>query len=336
MSQRVRHRVRLEVIEFGSSGIPKRGGLVLTSAVHYKDESRTGCKKFVLAGGVALNCNANGALAESPLADKVFIPPAAHDAGAAIGAAFLQWVEHTGQAPKVPADQIYLGGEAISEAAATEAVRASGVSRVAKVDDPAAVAAAAIADGLVVGWCQGRMEFGPRALGNRSILADPRDSSMPDKINSRVKFRESWRPFAPSVLAEKNAEWFEPAVESPYMLLSLRVRPEQRETVPAITHVDGTARVQTVTKTANPLYHRLIARFGELTGVPLVLNTSLNIRGEPIARTPQDAVRCFTDSGLDVLVIANMVMWKEDVVIDIEVFSLGAGVTDVTGGVGVS
>src|SRR5579875_687887 len=137
-------------------------------------ESLTGCRQFVLAGGVALNCNANGLLAASPLADRIFIPPAAHDAGAAIGSAFLLWVEHSGQAPKVPADQIYLG-EAIDQASAAQAVEDSGVSQVAKVADPAAVAAAAIADGLVVGWCQGRMEFGPRALGNRSILADPRD-----------------------------------------------------------------------------------------------------------------------------------------------------------------
>lgn len=279
--------------------------------------SHTGCRNFVLAGGVALNCNANGALAESELADSVFVPPAAHDAGAAIGAAFLQWVEHSGEAPKCPADQVYMGGESISAAAAETAVLASGVDRVVRVADPAAVAAAAIADGHVVGWCQGRMEFGPRALGNRSILADPRDPTMPDKINRRVKFRESWRPFAPSVLAERNADWFEPAIESPYMLFSLRVRQEKQEIVPAVTHVDGTARVQTVTEEANPLYYQLIDTFREITGVPLVLNTSLNIRGEPIARTAEDAVRCFTDSDLDVLIIADMVMWKGDVELSI-------------------
>lgn len=282
-------------------------------------ESLTGCKQLVLAGGVALNCNANGVLAASPIVDKLFIPPAANDAGAAVGAAFLQWVEHSGQAPKVPADQIYLG-EAIDKAEVAKAVAASGVSRVAKVEDPAACAAAALADGLVVGWCQGRMEFGPRALGNRSILADPRDPGMPDKINMRVKFRESWRPFAPSVLADRNAEWFEPAIESPYMLIALNVRSDRRESVPAITHVDGTARVQTVTEGANPLYHRLIDRFARLTGVPMVLNTSLNVRGEPIARTPEDAIRCFTESGLDVLLLDDTVMWKDNVSLDIEPF----------------
>lgn len=279
-------------------------------------ESLTGCRQFVLAGGVALNCNANGALAASPVAEKIFIPPAAHDAGAAVGSAFLQWVEHSGLAPKVPADQVYLG-ETIERAAVADAVAASGVSRVATVTDPAAVAAAAIADGLVVGWCQGRMEFGPRALGNRSILADPRDPGMPDKINKRVKFREPWRPFAPSVLADRNAEWFEPAIGSPYMLLALNVRSDRRAIVPAITHVDGSARVQTVTEEANPLYHRLIDCFHRLTGVPMVLNTSLNIRGEPIARTPEDAIRCFTKSGLDVLVIADTALWKDDVSVDV-------------------
>ena len=280
-------------------------------------QALTGYRQFVLAGGVALNCNANGALAASDLVDDIFVPPAANDAGAAAGAAFLQWVEHSGRAPRVPTDQIYLG-ERIEKPAVDEAVAASGVSRVAKVDDPSAFAAAAIANGHVVGWCQGGMEFGPRALGNRSILADPRDPSIPDKINKLVKFREAWRPFAPSVLAEKNAEWFEPAIESPYMLLALSVRPDRRESVPAITHVDGSARVQTVTEEANPLFYRLIDCFDKLTGVPMVLNTSLNIRGEPIARTPEDAIRCFVKSGLDVLVIADTVMWKDHVNLDIE------------------
>ena len=284
---------------------------------------RTGSRRFVLAGGVALNCNANGMLAASPLADEVFVPPAAHDAGAAIGAAFLQWVEHSGRAPVVPADQVYLG-ERIEPAAVAEAVAACDVRQVTQVADPAAVAAAAVADGLIVGWCQGGMEFGPRALGNRSILADPRDPGMPDRINMRVKFREPWRPFAPSVLAAKSAEWFEQDIASPYMLIALEVRPSCRDVVPAVTHVDGTARLQTVTEEANPLYHRLITRFDELTGVPMVLNTSLNIRGEPIARTPDDAIRCFTESGLDVLVVADRVLLKDGVRFDVGAADRGA------------
>jgi len=280
-------------------------------------EHLTGSQQFVLAGGVALNCNANGALATAIMPRKVFIPPAANDAGAAIGAAFLQWTEYSGQAPVVPADQVYLG-ETISSGAVDKAVAKAGISRTAQVQDPAAVAAAAIADGLVVGWCQGGMEFGPRALGNRSILADPRDKSMPDKINMRVKFREPWRPFAPSVLAEQNAQWFDPPLDSPYMLMSVNVRPDRRATVPAITHVDGTARTQTVTHSANPLYYRLIKCFYELTGVPMVLNTSLNLRGEPMARTPEDAIRCFIDSGLDVLVVGNVVIWKDKISLNLE------------------
>jgi carbamoyltransferase len=275
-------------------------------------ERLTGCRQLVIAGGVALNCNANGALAASSTVDQLFIPPAANDAGTSVGAAFLQWVAHSGKAPAVPADMVYLGPD-FSEAAVADAIKSSGITRFARVEDPAVVAATAIANGLVVGWCQGRMEFGPRALGARSILADPRDPGMPDKLNARVKFREPWRPFAPSVLAEESAAWFEPPLESPYMLLSLAVRPERRALVPAITHVDGSARVQAVTQEANPLYYRLIDSFREATGIPMVLNTSLNIRGEPIARTPADATRCFTDSGLDVLVIADFVMWKDGV-----------------------
>lgn len=322
------HRVPVGELDENSPELAYGVQRKLEEAYHFlaaRLVSLTGCRRFVLAGGVALNCNANGLLAASPLADELFIPPAAHDAGAAIGAAYLQWVEHSGKAPKVPADQIYLG-EAVDDVAG--AVEAGGVDRVAKVEDPAATAAAAIAAGLVVGWCQGRMEFGPRALGNRSILADPRDPDMPDKINMRVKFREPWRPFAPSVLAERHADWFDPPLESPYMLLSLSVRPERRETVPAITHVDGSARVQTVTEEANSLYHRLIDRFRELTGVPLVLNTSLNIRGEPIARTAEDAIRCFTESGLDVLIIDDTVLWKEDVDPSFAVGATGAPDTE--------
>ncbi len=275
-------------------------------------EKLTGCRNIVIAGGVALNCNANGALASSSRVDRLFVPPAANDAGTSIGAAYLQWVEHSGELPIVPSDMVYLG-PAFDDVSIVSAVEDSGVAQVEQVMDPAAVAATAIANGLVVGWCQGRMEFGPRALGNRSILADPRDPGMPDKLNAKVKFREAWRPFAPSVLAQASASWFDPPLESPHMLLALSVRPEKRNLVPAITHVDGSSRIQTVTAAANPAYYRLIDYFNSITAVPMVLNTSLNIRGEPIARTPSDAVRCFTDSGLDVLVIGDFVMWKEDV-----------------------
>jgi carbamoyltransferase len=277
--------------------------------------NRTRSRRFVLAGGVALNCNANGLLAASDFVDELFVPPAAHDAGAAIGAAFLQWVEYSGVAPQVPTNQVYFGGALESdEIESTVAARA--IPHWAEAEDPGRVAAAAIASGYVVGWCQGQMEFGPRALGNRSILGDPRDASIPDRIYDKVKFRESWRPFAPSVLAEAASEWFDPPIASPYMLMSLAVRAEKRAIVPAITHVDGSARVQTVTRKQNALFYRLIENFRELTGVPMVLNTSLNIKGEPIARTADDALRCFTHSDLDVLVIGQVVMWKDHVILD--------------------
>ena len=275
-------------------------------------QKRTGSRRFVLAGGVALNCNANGVLATSDLVDDLFVPPAAHDAGAAIGAAFLQWVEHSGKAPEVPVNQVYFGGD-LERGDIEASVRDSGVPNHARVEDPAKVAATAVADGYVVGWCQGAMEFGPRALGNRSILGDPRNPGIPDQINNKVKFREPWRPFAPSVLAERAAEWFDVDLASPYMLLSVNVKAAKRPTVPAITHVDGSARVQTVTRQHNPQYYRLIEHFLDLTGVPLVLNTSLNIKGEPIARTPDDAIRCFVHSDLDVLVLGDIAMWKDHV-----------------------
>jgi carbamoyltransferase len=271
----------------------------------------------VLAGGVALNCNANGVLAASDFVDELFVPPAAHDAGAAIGAAFLQWVEHSGSAPAVPRNKVYFGG-ALDRHQIEASVRAATLPHQAEVEEPARVAAAAVAAGHVVGWCQGQMEFGPRALGNRSILGDPRDARIPDTINGKVKFRESWRPFAPSVLAEESSHWFEPPLDSPYMLLAVSVRPDKRATVPAITHVDGSARTQTVTRADNPLYYRLIEHFRDLTGVPMVLNTSLNIKGEPIARTPDDALRCFLHSDLDVLVLGHVVMWKDHVQLDVE------------------
>jgi carbamoyltransferase len=273
----------------------------------------SGCDSVVLSGGIALNCNANGMLAGSGLAKELFVPPAANDAGTAIGAAYLMWAEHTGRRPAAPRDMVYLG-PSFNEAAIRDAIGWATMEAshsVRRVDDPADVAAAAIASGYVVGWYQGGMEFGPRALGNRSILADPRDPEMPKKLNNRVKYREPWRPFAPSVLADEAAGWFSPAVASPHMLLSFTVRPERRGLVPAITHVDGSSRIQTVTAQSNPIYHALIKRFHDLTGVPMVLNTSLNIKGQPIARTPADAIRCFLHSGLDVLVMGNWVLAKE-------------------------
>ena len=180
----------------------------------------------------------------------------------------------------------------------------------AQVSDAPALAARLLAEGKIVGWFQGRMEMGPRALGNRSILADPRSAAVKDLLNARVKFREAFRPFAPSVLEDRSGEYFETAYPSPYMILVYDVRPEKRAQVPAITHVDGTARVQTVSRRHNPRYYRLIEEFGRLTGAPMVLNTSFNIRGQPIVNEPAEAIQCFLETGMDVLFLGDHVLTK--------------------------
>ena len=179
-----------------------------------------------------------------------------------------------------------------------------------RFDDPARATADLLATGKIVGWFQGRMEFGPRALGSRSILADPRDPEMNAKVNNAVKFREWWRPFAPSLLAEVAGDYLENASASPFMILTFPVKPEKRSTIPAVTHVDGSARPQTVDRAVSPLYWRLIDEFGKRTGVPVVMNTSFNLRGEPIVCTPTDAVRTFFSSGMDALVIGSYLVRK--------------------------
>jgi carbamoyltransferase len=181
---------------------------------------------------------------------------------------------------------------------------------VLQVRDAPRLAAEMLVEGKIIGWFQGRMEMGPRALGNRSILADPRSAEIKDLLNARVKFRESFRPFAPSVLEEKSGEWFETDYPSPYMILVYDVLPDKRHLVPAITHVDGTGRVQTVSRRHNPKYHQLIAEFERLTGVPMVLNTSFNIRGQPIVHLPEQAIECFLTTGMDALFLEDFVLVK--------------------------
>jgi carbamoyltransferase len=202
----------------------------------------------------------------------------------------------------------YLGTESsdaeIAKALETYKIRAT------RIADPAAVAAEMLAHGKILGWFQGRMEFGPRALGNRSILADPRDPEMNAKVNNAVKFREWWRPFAPSLLSEAAAEYLESATDSPFMVLTAQVRPEKRSVIPSVTHVDGSARPQTVERDVNPLYWRLIHEFGQRTGVPVIMNTSFNLRGEPIVCSPTDAIRTFFSSGMDALVIGSFMVEK--------------------------
>jgi carbamoyltransferase len=271
----------------------------------------TGCKRLCLAGGVAMNSKANGVILRSGLVDEIFVQPAATDDGTALGAAIAGQRRLGGWKSSSRMDHAYLGPGFSQE----EIARVLADSRVAftKTADVEAVTAQLIADGHVIGWFQGRMEFGPRALGARSILADPRDAAVRDRVNASVKFREEWRPFAPSCLRERASEYFEPDADSPFMILTFTVKPDKRDVIPAVTHVDGSARVQTVTKQANPRYWKLIAEFDRITGVPVVLNTSFNLKGEPIVCSPQDALRTFFTSGLDFLVMGDAIVAKDDV-----------------------
>jgi carbamoyltransferase len=269
---------------------------------------KTRCRNLCLAGGVALNSKANGKIAASGLVDRLFIQPASADDGVALGAALAPYLDNYNRLPVRPMRHAYLGPE--SSDAEIEAVLRTYKLRWAPVDDPAKTAAQLLANGRILGWFQGRMEFGPRALGSRSILADPRDPEMNAKVNNAVKFREWWRPFAPSMLAEVASQYVENAADSPFMVLTSPVRPEKRSAIPAVTHVDGSARPQTVEQEINPLYWRMIREFGQLTGVPVVLNTSFNLRGEPIVNSPTDAVRTFFSSGMDALVIGSFLVEK--------------------------
>jgi len=260
---------------------------------------RSGIRELTFGGGVALNCVANGRIAASGLVDALHVQPAASDAGAALGAALYVHMA-AGGAPPPRLDHAYFGPE-FSEDQVLVALRGRGIEpqRV----DPAQACAADLAAGRIVGWFQGRMEVGPRALGNRSILADPRPAGMKDRLNARVKHREGFRPFAPAVPLERAAEFFETGGRpSPFMLLAVPVRPEFRAALPAITHVDGSARLQTVRREDNPLFHELLLAFGALSNVPVLLNTSFNVAGQPIVCTPTDAVECFLGTELDVLI----------------------------------
>ncbi len=265
-------------------------------------------RNLCLAGGVALNSVMNGRLLREGPFERVFIQPAANDAGTALGAALYQVCGLHGLPRPAGAEIVFLG-PAFDEARCEAAARGAGL-RVERPPDMPARAAELLAEGRILGWFQGRMEVGPRALGNRSILADPRSPTMKDTLNHRVKRREAFRPFAPSVLEDHAAAWFADARPSPHMLLVFDVRPERRAEIPAVTHVDGTARVQTVTREANPRYHALLTAFAARTGVPVLLNTSFNVRGEPIVCTPEDAVRCFLGTAMDALVLGDLVCWK--------------------------
>jgi len=271
---------------------------------------RTGLPRLGLAGGVAMNSVANGRILRETPFEELFVPAGAADNGTAIGAALHVWNSTLGQPRTWVQAHAYTGSAFSDEACRAAAESGAGENEGVETLDREALldrVVAAILEGQVVGWFQGRMEFGARALGNRSLLADPRRPDMRDIINLKIKFREKFRPFAPSILEERVADWFDPAEPSPFMERVLPIRPERREEIPAVTHVDGTGRLQTVSRETNPLYHDLISRFHERTGVPILLNTSLN-ENEPVVETPEQALACFHRTAMDLLVLGRTVV----------------------------
>ncbi len=268
----------------------------------------TGEARLCMAGGVTLNCVANTRVRFEAGFDEVYFMPAAGDAGTSIGAA-LHVAHVLGDDPRRFHPQTDALGPRYDDEAIERELRIAGC-RFSRPADLSQTVAQLIADGHIVGWFQGRAEFGPRALGHRSILADPRRPDMKDVLNARVKFREWFRPFAPAVLAERCGDFFSHADPAPYMLVAYDTLPDKREALPSITHVDGTARVQTVTRDTNPPYYDLIAAFGALTGVPVLINTSFNIRGEPIVTSVPDALKCFFTTDMDALVVGPFLLTK--------------------------
>jgi len=273
-------------------------------------QKQTGTTAVCLAGGVALNCVANGMIFDRTDFRDVYIQPAAHDAGTSIGAAL--YVQH--QELKLPRcfemRHVFYGPEYSDDEIFRDLEAAQCKYHKLADEDLIGRTAEAIAQGKIVGWFQGRMEFGPRALGNRSILADPRRKDMKEILNSRIKYREPFRPFCPSILAERVSEYFETDYVSPFMVMAYKIKPEQRERIPAVTHGDGTGRLQTVERDVNERYWKLIHKFEEETGVPVLLNTSFN-ENEPIVQTPAQAIDCFLRTRMDVLSIGGFLLCKE-------------------------
>ncbi|HLP15958.1 MAG TPA: carbamoyltransferase [Bacteroidota bacterium] len=310
--------------------------IMLRMARHVK--KTTGENNLCLAGGVALNCVANGKLLRERIFDRIWIQPAAGDAGGAIGAAYIGY-HHAFNHPVIEkngrdAQHGSYFGPAYADTDVKKFIDAHRLpyQDAGTIETLCARTAKLLAEGNVVGWHEGRMEFGPRALGSRSILGDPRNADMQKRMNLKIKFRESFRPFAPAVLAEDVADWFELGEESPYMLLVADVKKERRRTmteeemklwgisklnvvrseIPAVTHVDYSARVQTVHPSDNPVFHLLIEEFKKITGCSVLVNTSFNVRGEPIVESPEDAYRCFMRTDMDVLVMGRYLLYKKD------------------------
>jgi carbamoyltransferase len=275
---------------------------------------KSGQKALCLAGGVAFNCVANAKVFDATPFERVFVQPAAGDAGLSVGAAFAVNHQVLGRPREFTMDHAYWGPQfSPSETRkVVDSARSSGEAEIASLDESALVEATArhIAAGKIVGWFQGAAEWGPRALGNRSILADPRRPEMKDILNRRIKHREIFRPFAPSIIEEAVGEFFEKTHPSPFMTFAYPVRAEKRAVIPAPTHVDGTARLQTVSRSANPLYWKLLRAFGDQTGVPVVLNTSFN-DNEPIVCRPEEALDCFRRTQMDVLVMGSFILEKK-------------------------
>jgi len=299
----------------------------------------TGCENLCLAGGVALNCVANGKLWREKIFRNIWIQPAAGDAGGALGAALAAYHIWAGKPRDSREGDLMSGaylGPAYEQDEIEKRLKKCGARfHVFSDEELIDVCARLLAEGKVLGWYQGRMEFGPRALGNRSILADPRCPTMQRDLNLKIKYRESFRPFAPAVLREDVSDWFHFEGDSPYMLFVAEVHRNkrvplkeeeqklvgidklkvQRSEIPAVTHVDYSARIQTVHRNTNPRFHALISQFKRITGCPVLVNTSFNVRGEPIVESPEDAFRCFMGTGMDVLAVGNCVLWKEEQIV---------------------
>ncbi len=291
-----------------SSSIQKRFEEIIINMANFLYQE-TGSKNLCLAGGCALNSVANGKILDETDFKNIYIQPAANDAGTSLGSSYLIYHQYLKQPRAYIMNHTYTGpsftNEEIEQALIDNDLYYKDYKEIEKIS------ASLIARGKILGWFQGKMEFGPRALGNRSILADPRRPEMKDLINSKVKYRESFRPFAPSILEEDTGIYFENTYPSPFMLLVYKVKEDKRETIPAVTHVDNTGRLQTVSKKVNPIYWNLINEFKKLTGISVILNTSFNIKGEPIVCTPQDAINTFLKTGIDYLAIGNFLTKHE-------------------------
>lgn len=281
---------------------------IMKNIVSYYAETY-GINNICLAGGIAMNCKANAEIHRMKNVEKLFLNPASNDSGVSIGAALLLSKEFEIKVSPTQLEHAYWGTRYNNE----EIKNTLDLSKIryAYVDKVEEYAANCILEGKIIGWFQGRMEIGARALGNRSILAHPGIAGMKNKINKEVKFREFFRPFAPSILEDKQSEYLESSFRSPFMILADRVLPEKQKEISSVVHEDGSVRHQSVSSKTNSKYWNLINEFYKLTGIPMVLNTSLNVRGEPIAESPKDAIKCFYSNGLDVLILGNYILEKD-------------------------